>query len=87
MAVLSDAERKQVAAHMMRLAGVVPGPVVVPALIAAVNYTDDWIETNQPSYVTGLPEPYKSNSTTQQKTLLFCYDLMRRAGILHVEGD
>ena len=41
-------------------------------LQAAVNATDAWIDANQSSYNSALPEPFKSNATLAQKTILFC---------------
>jgi hypothetical protein len=37
-----------------------------------VNATDAWIEDNQVSYNTALPNPFKTNATQAQKTILFC---------------
>ena len=45
---------------------------------AAVDYTDTWIENNQASYVSGLPEPFKSNSTALQKTIVFAVTAILR---------
>lgn len=87
MAVLTDPERVKVWGHLMRLAGVAPGAVTKPDLRAAVNATDVWIDTNQASFVAALPEPFKTQSSAVQKTFLFVYVLMRRAGILQVQGD
>jgi hypothetical protein len=56
-------------------------------LAAAVNATDDWIDTNQAAFNTALPANFKNNATLTQKTLLFCYVAMRRAGILHARED
>ena len=39
---------------------------------AAVDATDIWIDANQVSYNTALPNPFKTNATQAQKTLLFC---------------
>lgn len=41
-------------------------------LQAAINATDTWIENNQVSYNAALPNPFKTNATQAQKTLLFC---------------
>jgi hypothetical protein len=56
-------------------------------LAAAVNATDDWIEANQAAFNTALPTAFKNNATLAQKTLLFCYVAMRRAGSLHARED
>lgn len=56
-------------------------------LRAAIDATDDWIETNQASFNTALPQPFRGAATTPQKTFLFCYVAMRRAGLLRAEED
>jgi len=61
--------------------------ITKPDLKAAVDATDDWIEANQTSFNTALPQPFRSNATLAQKTFLFCYVAMRRAGLLRAEED
>lgn len=56
-------------------------------LRAAVDATDDWIEANQASFNTALPQPFRGAASTPQKTFLFCYVAMRRAGLLRAEED
>ena len=41
-------------------------------LRAAINATDNWIDSNQASYNNALPATAKANLTLAQKTLLFC---------------
>ena len=41
-------------------------------LQVAVNATDTWIEDNQVSFNTALPDAFRNNATPTQKTLLFC---------------
>ena len=41
-------------------------------LYDAVVATDAWIEAAQSSYNTALPEPFGTEATLTQKTLLFC---------------
>ena len=59
-----------------------------PDLRAAVDAVDDWIEAAQgvAPPLTGLnaalPQPFRGQATIQQKTLLFCWIAMRRAGLL-----
>lgn len=67
--------------------GVTPPDVVKADLRAALNATDTWIEDNQGSFNTALPQPYKGAASQAHKTLLFCYVAMRRAGILKAEED
>lgn len=57
------------------------------ALRAALDATDSWIDSNQSSYNTALPTPFRTSASLTQKTLLFCYVAMRRAGILRAQED
>jgi hypothetical protein len=56
-------------------------------LRAAIDATDQWIDDNQASFNTALPQPFRGAATTPQKTFLFCYVAMRRAGLLRAEED
>jgi hypothetical protein len=49
---------------------------------AAATYTDGWIDDNRPDYKTGLPEPFKTNATNEQKALLFVYVVLKQGGII-----
>ena len=86
MAVLPDQDRFRAMAQLMRDSAS-PSGVSKPELRAALNATDDWIEANQGSFNTALPNPYRTAATLEHKTLLFCYVAMRRAGILKAEED
>lgn len=79
--------RTRVWAHAMRnWVGSLTG-VTKADLRAAVDATDDWIDANQASFNTALPQPFRSNANLTQKTLLFCYVAMRRANLLRAEED
>ena len=41
-------------------------------LKAAIDATDIWIDGNEVSFNSSLPNPFKTNATQAQKTLLFC---------------
>lgn len=56
-------------------------------LAAAVAATDDWIEANQTSFNTALPQPFRGTASLTLKTMLFCYVAMRRAGKLRAQED
>ena len=56
-------------------------------LRAAIDATDSWIDTNASAFNTALPVAFRTNATQVQKTLVFCWVAMRRAGILRVEED
>ena len=86
MAVLSESDRVATWAQWMR------DNLEVTAfgksdMRAAVDATDDWIETNQGSFNTALPTAFRNNASLTQKTLVFCYVAMRRAGLLRVRED
>ncbi len=66
--------------------GVLTG-ITKPQLQAAVDATDQWIEDNQTAYNTALPTAARNNLTLAQKTFLFCYVAMRRAGRLRAQED
>lgn len=87
MAVLDAQNRRRTWAHIMRQSGAFPPDVVKGDLRAALDATDTWIENNQGAFNAALPEPYKTAATAAQKTLLFCYVAMRRAGLLTTEAD
>lgn len=65
--------------------------ITKPDLRAAVDAIDDWIEAAQGAVAplvglnAALPQPFRGQATTQQKTLLFCWVAMRRAGLLPTE--
>jgi hypothetical protein len=93
MALLDETARFRTWAHYMRnnigsIAGVTKADVR-----AALDATDAWIESAQggvaPStgFNSALPQPFRGAANLDQKTLLFCFVAMRRAGLLHAEGD
>lgn len=82
--------RLRTLAQMMRdLPGALrPWPAVTKAdLAAAIAATDDWIDANQTSFNTALPQPARGALSTAQKTFIFCMVAMRRAGLLKAEED
>lgn len=56
-------------------------------LTAALAATDAWIDGNQNSFNTALPVAFRNNASLTQKTLLFCFVAMRRAGRLKTSED
>lgn len=86
MALLPTLDRARTMAGLMRDAAA-GGTVTKPDLRAALDATDAWIDSNQASFNTALPQPYRNQATLAEKTLLFCYVAMRRAGRLRVEED
>ena len=57
------------------------------SLMAAVNAADDWIDSNSTAFSSSLSEPYKTESTADEKDILLAYVAMRRAGKLPTEED
>lgn len=56
-------------------------------LTAALAATDAWIDGNQSSFNTALPVAFRNSASLTQKTLLFCFVAMRRAGRLKAQED
>ena len=89
MAVLPDANRAEVARYFARayfVARDLTARFDHDTLKAVVDATDAWIDLNQASYNTALPNnapaQFRNNATLEEKTLLFSYVAMKRAGIL-----
>lgn len=87
MAVLPDLDRARTTNQWMRDSTTTLAVCTKADLRAALNATDQWIEDNQTSFNTALPATFRNNATLAQKTLLFCYVALRRAGLLHAEED
>lgn len=86
MAVLDATNRLRVANQWMREQFEVCS-FTKADLRAAVDATDAWIEANQSAFNTALPTAFRNAASLTQKTLLFCYVAMRRAGRLRAEED
>lgn len=56
-------------------------------LQAALGATDQWVEDNTTSFNTALPQPFRGQATTAQKTMLLAYVLWRRIGRLRAAED
>jgi hypothetical protein len=69
MAVLSDADRAEVAAEFTQLA-TGPHTIVKADIRAAVNGLDDWYNTNAPAANQALPQPARSAMSLTDKALL-----------------
>lgn len=89
MAVMDTTNRFRTFAQAMRDWPTNVGlPNVTKAdLRAAVDATDTWIDSNTSSYNSALPQPFRTAATLPQKTFLFCYVAMRRAGRLRAQED
>ena len=80
MAALDSTARQAVRDAIMRSRNI--GAVTKVDLRAAIDATDAWIDANAAAFNTALPEPFKSAANAQEKTLLFCFVALKRAGIL-----
>ena len=83
MAQLSDENRAKVWRGLMRWWSRLHEAMALNKadLRAAVDATDNWIETNQATYNNALPEAARNNLTAAQKTLLFCAVALARVDI------
>lgn len=72
MAVLSNADRAELAADIMRAlsANREPAPFLKAAIRAAVDAADDWANSNAAAYNTALPATFRTNATADQKSRL-----------------
>ena len=89
MAALNEEDRQRVWRTFMR-ENKSATPFLKTALRAAVDATDEWIEANQAAYNAALPsgaQSFRTLATLEQKTWLFCYVAMRRAGLPLSVGD
>lgn len=85
MAVLSATDRFRACAQFIRDLGDMGCSKA--QIKAAADATDDWIDSNSTSFNNALPAAFRNTATLAQKTLLFCYVAMRRAGILRAQED
>lgn len=85
MAILTTEEQRQIAQKYVRRAYKEIADVADLAtddIIAAIQPTETWIADNQVSFNAVLSTTFKDTATTAQKTLLFCYVAMKRAGLI-----
>ena len=75
MAILSDAQRREAWAEMMRLGGV---SIQKTHLRAAFDAIDDWLDANASTINTAIPQPARSGLTTPQKALLLALVIRKR---------
>lgn len=77
MAVLNDADRKEVWAEFMRSSGVFPG-LTKAELRAAVDALDDFMNTNAAAINSAIPQPARGALTTSQKAKLLVHVVQQR---------
>ena len=54
----------------------------VALLRQAINETDAWIDSNATSYNNALNATFRTSASAQEKTLMFCYVALKRAGVI-----
>ena len=79
MAILTTQQRGEIHAYLCRRFGY--GVVTKADVQAVVNAADDWQDANAAAFNAALPEPGKSALSLTQKTIIFCYVALKRAGI------
>jgi hypothetical protein len=77
MAVLTDPERQAIRNYVMRRWGVA---ITKADLRAAIDATDDWINSNAAAYNSALPAAAQAGLSATEKTVLFCVVALKRAG-------
>lgn len=90
MAVLSTADRDRIWRAIMREWSRLRTEETAfskQVLRDAVDDTDVWIENNQGSFNSALNATFRTDASQLQKTLLFCYVAMKRAGLVTGEED
>jgi hypothetical protein len=80
MAALSDDDRKEVWAELMRSLDC-PGAITKTDLRAAVDAADAWVDANAASFNAALPQPARGGLTNRQKSALLTYVVQRRYGV------
>jgi len=85
MAVLTETERAQIWRGIMRWWSAPDTQadisITKAQLRAAIDASDDWIDTNAVSFNNSLPAAAKSGLSATQKTLLFCAVALMRVNM------
>lgn len=81
MALLPDADRIAVWADCMQ-ANTDPTSAVKTAWKAAVDYTDGWLDSQEATYVAGLPAAFRTGTTARTKRLMFLRSVLKRFEVL-----
>lgn len=75
MAVLTDEQRREAWAEMMRLGGV---SIAKADLRAAFDAIADWLDTNAATINAVIPQPARESLTASQKALLMALVIRKR---------
>lgn len=83
MTILSAQNRQRISTGLQRQPVLFGGVanVLKSDLLAAVNATDDWIDTNAAAYNAALPLAFRTNASATQKTILFCCVALMRVSL------
>lgn len=84
MAALPDADRRHATRRFIErifVEGRQTATFSTDQLKAAVDAIDDWIEANAQSFNQSLPPQFRNNASAEQKTQLFCFVALKRAGL------
>jgi hypothetical protein len=84
MAVLTDTDRKALWARFMEDLSRNRELIAVNKadLRATVDAIDSWVDNNQASFNSALPEPAKTNLTAKQKAALLMYVVNKRYEVI-----
>jgi len=85
MALLTRQEKKKIASPWVQKVFVDAKKTAnlnLDDLDLVTQAAEDWVETNQASFVAALPEPFKTNTNAAEKTLMLVYVVMKRAGLI-----
>ena len=85
MAALTRQERKNIASPWVRKVyqeAQKAADLTFSDLEPAIQATEDWIQANQGNFLAVLPQQFKSKTNGVEKTLLFVYVVMKRAGLI-----
>ena len=77
MAVLSNADRANLAADWMRQNTEVCS-ILKASLRAAIDAADDWANANAAAYNTAIPQPARGALTAAQKARILSYVITKR---------
>lgn len=78
MATLDTTTRQAIRDYLMRRFGY---GIAKDDLRAAIDATDAWIDSNAGAFNSALPAAAQSGLNATEKTVLFCFVALKRAGI------
>lgn len=78
MATLDTTTRQAIRDYLMRRFGY---GITKADLRAAIDATDSWIDGNSAAFNATLPAAAQAGLSLTQKTVLFCFVALKRAGI------